>query len=265
MTIQDYMRADPNERPLDRIPEDGGLCGIFRTIGCIGDSLSSGEFESQDAEGKKNYHDFYDYSWGQYMARHCGLTAYNFSKGGMTAKEYWCGFANARGFWDPALLCQAYIIALGVNDLLNQKQEMGSVDDICMEDYNRNADTFTGYYARIIQRLKSMQPQARFFLVTMPRCGDSIDVKKQAHAALLHQLAERFDHTYVIDLFRDAPVYDAAFKRRFYMGGHLNPAGYLLTARMFEAYIDYFIRHEPEAFTQVPFIGKGVHNAAYPW
>ena len=32
-------------KPLDKIICDGGMMNIFRTIGCIGDSLSSGEFE----------------------------------------------------------------------------------------------------------------------------------------------------------------------------------------------------------------------------
>ncbi|MBE6793009.1 MAG: SGNH/GDSL hydrolase family protein, partial [Ruminococcaceae bacterium] len=34
------------KNPLDTLVSDGGFCGIFRTIGCIGDSLSSGELES---------------------------------------------------------------------------------------------------------------------------------------------------------------------------------------------------------------------------
>ena len=40
------LLTPPGEKPLDHLPPDGGFCGIFRTIGCIGDSLSSGEFES---------------------------------------------------------------------------------------------------------------------------------------------------------------------------------------------------------------------------
>ena len=47
----DLFRVQPGEQPLDRLPSDGGFCGIFRTIGCIGDSLSSGEFESTDENG----------------------------------------------------------------------------------------------------------------------------------------------------------------------------------------------------------------------
>ena len=265
MTLEEYMRVDPNEQPLDNIPVDGGMCAIFRTLGCIGDSLSSGEFESLNEEGKKGYHDYFEYSWGQYIARHAGLTAHNFSKGGMTAKQYWNTFAEEKGYWSTDLLCQAYIIALGVNDILNQKQELGKITDICPEDYNRNAENFAGYYGRIIQRLKTMQPHARFFLVTMPRDGGPRDEMKAAHASLLYEMADLFDYTYVIDLFRYAPVYDAEFKRRYYLGGHMNPAGYILTARMMESYIDYIVRHNPEDFLQIPFIGKGYHNTGYKW
>ncbi len=38
--------ANPDERPLDVIKPDGGFTGIFRTMAFVGDSLSSGEFES---------------------------------------------------------------------------------------------------------------------------------------------------------------------------------------------------------------------------
>ena len=55
----------PGEKPLDNLATDGGFCGIFRRIACIGDSLSSGEFEGINAEGQKTYHDYFDYSWGQ--------------------------------------------------------------------------------------------------------------------------------------------------------------------------------------------------------
>lgn len=87
MKLEDIFDVS-DEKPLDRIIDDGGLCGIFRTIGCIGDSLSSGEFESKNETGEKGYHDYYEYSWGQYMARTVGCKVYNLSRGGMTAKVY---------------------------------------------------------------------------------------------------------------------------------------------------------------------------------
>ncbi len=38
--------APADELPLEcPVPVGGGMCSIFRTIGCVGDSLASGEFE----------------------------------------------------------------------------------------------------------------------------------------------------------------------------------------------------------------------------
>ena len=64
-----------NGNPLETFVYDGGYTSIFRTLGCIGDSLSSGEHESLK-DGVKGYHDYYEYSWGQFIARKCGLTAF---------------------------------------------------------------------------------------------------------------------------------------------------------------------------------------------
>ena len=116
-----------NEKPLEYIPADGGMVGVLRTIGCVGDSLSSGEFESTNLEGGKGYHDYFDYSWGQYMARMAGVTVRNFSRGGMTAREYCETFASQNDFWNPELACSAYIIALGLNDLFGRKMDVGTM------------------------------------------------------------------------------------------------------------------------------------------
>ena len=71
MDFKTYIEtfSDENEKPLDRMVTDGGMCSIFRTIGCIGDSLSSGEFESYSPDGVTGYHDLYEDSWGQFIAR----------------------------------------------------------------------------------------------------------------------------------------------------------------------------------------------------
>ena len=88
MNMKEYYSVVPGEKPLDRMVTDGGFTGIFRSICCIGDSLSSGEFESLDANVSVGYHDMCEFSWGQFIARDTGATVYNFSRGGMTAKEY---------------------------------------------------------------------------------------------------------------------------------------------------------------------------------
>jgi len=254
MNLSALYTADPAEQPLERLVTDGGYCGILRRVAVIGDSLSSGEFEALTPEGEKTYHDYFDYSWGQYLARMAGITVLNFSRGGMTAKEYCNSYAESQGWWDPSLRCQGYILALGVNDLYGQNQPLGSLEDIDFENPKRNKPTFAGYYARILQRYKQIQPEGKFFLMTMP-VEDEHREQGDAHAALLYELAEAFPNTYVLDLRRYGPVYDAEFKKLFFRGGHMTPAGYLLTARLVASYLDYLIRHHMDAFSQTGFIG----------
>lgn len=255
----------PGEQPLDNIVTDGGLCGIFRTMGCIGDSLSSGELESLDEQGKKHYHDYYEYSWGQYIARAAGIKVYNFSKGGMTAKKYCDSFAEERGFWDPSLACQAYTVALGCNDV--NHIELGSVSDIDPVDYRNNAPTFAGYYGQIITRYKQIQPKARFFLLTLPHGFNAPEKSELVTevSQLIRGIAELYEWTYVVDLARYLPPMDDEFRRSFCLGGHLNASGYLMASRVISSYIDYIIRNAPEDFTQTGFIGTPYHNRGAKW
>lgn len=248
------MLFNENEKPLDSFPVNGGFCGILRKIACIGDSLSSGEFEAINENGDKTYHDMFEYSWGQFLARLCGVTVYNFSRSGMTAKEYCESFAEQNDFWNPEKKCTAYIIALGVNDLLNANMPVGSVDDIDYENCNNNQPTFAGYYARIIQRYNQIQPDAKFFLMTFP--NENIDdERRKAHTDLMYKFTDVFSNCYVLDIAQYGPVYDEEFKDRFFMGGHMNPCGYAFTAQMVASYIDYIIRHNIKDFEQVGFIG----------
>ena len=262
MDMREFI-ASPQEQPLDNLPQNGGMTAILRTIAVVGDSLSSGEFEGTGEGDITTYHDMYEHSWGQYMARMAGLTVYNFSRGGMTASEYCNSFAEANGFWGEKYAARAYIMALGVNDIWNQNQPVGSAADICFEDAQQNAPTFAGYLARIIQRYRAMVPDAPVFLLTMPRDSAATPERTRladAHAALMYEMAAAFTHCYVIDLRRYAPEYDAAFKQQFFLGGHMNACGYLLTARMVAAYIDYIIRNHPDDFRQIGFVGTPYRN-----
>jgi len=259
MNIEKYF--DANEQPLDLLLDDGGFTAIFRTVACIGDSLSSGEFETKTPDGKKHYNDMFEYSWGQFMARTCGFKCYNFSKGGMTAKQYMQTFADSKDFFNPEYASQAYIIALGVNDLCNHTWPIGSLDDVNDADPESNADSFAGWYARIIEKYKAIAPDAKFFFMTMPRSGDpEKDAIKAEHAKLLYDFAAHYSNSYVIDLFKYGPVYDEAFKEKFYLIGHLNPCGYLLTAKMVSSYIDWIIRHNMGDFKRIGYNGTALSD-----
>ena len=258
---------DPNEKPLDTLLTDGGNVGIFRTIACIGDSLSSGEFEGTGSEGQKTYHDMYDYSWGQYMARLAGCKVYNFSRGGMNCANYLKSFGDERGLWNHNLASQAYIMALGVNDIsdaVRNNTDLGSIEDIDPADWRNNKRSFIGDYARILQRYREIAPDSFFFLMTIPRNGQNNERTplEEQHRDLLYALAELFPNVFVLDLRAYAPVYDDAFRHQYFLGGHMNPMGYLLTARMVVSYIDYIIRSDMRRFAQVGFINTPWKNTA---
>ncbi len=268
MMVYKSFFLNDEEKPLDQLTCGGGFSGIFRTIGCVGDSLSSGVFEATSEDGSRDLHEYYEYSWGQYMAREIGAKVYNFSKRGLSARSYCEHFAPERGFWDKDKVCQAYILALGYNDItkiIKDGGNLGSLADV-KPDWRNNEKTFVGYYAQIIQRLKEIQPKAKFFLMTIPRSeGEDRNKLEDTHQSLLYELSELFENTYVMDFRKYGPVYDEDFKKKFYLGGHMNPAGYLLTARMVESYLDYIIRHDMESFVQVGFIGTPYHNVHAKW
>ena len=256
---KDFMPAE-GEKPLDRYVSDGGMTALLRNVCCIGDSLASGEFESLDENEKRGYHDMFDYSWGQFLARIAGLEVKNFSRGGMTAKEYMQSFADKKGFWADDVQGNAYIIALGVNDVVNRGQPVGTLEDTEREE---ETDTFAWYFGALVRRLRKINPKCRLFFVTMPKSGSSHDELRARHADFLHSFAEKLGFAYVIDFFNDVPVYDGEFRRRFFMGSHMNAAGYLFTARVMASYIDYIIRNNWDDFVQIPFVRTGFFNKNY--
>lgn len=250
---------DKNEKPLDRLVEGYSNTSLFRSIAVIGDSLSSGEFEIWEDKGAARYYDMYEYSWGQFLARNCGTKVYNFSRGGMTAEEYLDFFGEKFSLWGRDKACQAYIIALGVNDIYNKDMEIGSIEDVDCRDYRNNKRTFVGNYAAIVSRYKDISPDAKFFFVTVPNTDSPArDHKTFAMIDAIYSLAEHFDNAYVIDLYKYGPVHDETFREKFYLAHHMNPQGYLLMGKLIDSYIDYIIRHNPEDFKHVAFIGSGV-------
>lgn len=248
--------GNPDEKPLDNIVTDGGFCGIFRTIGCIGDSLSSGEFETKDKDGIVGYHDFYEYSWGQFMARTLGNKVYNFSKGGMTAKGFYEKFSEKCGVFQYENLCQAYVIALGVNDV-SKEYEPGDADKVSVSSIDAGDESILAYIARIVRELKSKQPDAKFFLMTIPYNDTASNERIEREDALadaIRKFADKTNNCYCLDFRKYAPVYNQKFQDNFFLG-HMTATGYLLTAKMVMSYIDYIIRNNHDDFAQVGFIG----------
>ena len=187
-----------------------------------------------------------------------GLKAYNFSKGGMTAKCYVESFAREQGFWAPDKACQAYVIAMGVNDIYNQKMPIGDKADITATEFS-NGRPFISYYAEIVRRYKQISPDAKFFFVTFPNEGKSKNpATAEAMADAMYALAEHFENAYVIDLYKYGPVFDDAFREKYFLYDHMTPAGYIYFAELIDSYIDCIIRTNPADFKYAGLIGTNI-------
>lgn len=173
------------------------------------------------------------------------------SRGGMTAREFIRVFADKQGFFRRKFASQAYLIALGANDIA-QKHPVGTLNDLNASDWRRNEDTFAGNMGGIISAFREIEPRSAFFLITMPK-GNGIEytrMMKDRHRELMYELAAHYPNTYVIDLREYGLVYDDTFRKLFYLNGHMNAAGYLFTAQVIASYMDYIVRHNMEAFAE---------------
>lgn len=234
--------------------------------------------------------DMYELSWGQQLARLCGSQGYNFSVGGEYTKR-WCIGNNNNRRWNTVnsesqtgVIRDAFTIALGVNDMgywksgrtdivdypcvtayPNQSQ-YGSLtltddeiyNDIDFDDYNNNENSYAGWYAGIIQRIKSIRPDCHIFCITLPE-GDNNEWNQ-----VIRKLVEKFNTIYkntiwCIDLAKYNPINanNNIIQRNCNLNGHWSSFGYLYAAYEISTYIDWLIRKNIDAFRGTSLIGTG--------
>ncbi len=240
------------ENPLRVIRDDPGLLSCFFEVGCIGNSLASGIAVYKDETGNVVVDSVnrYEHSWGQYLARMTGNKYYNWSAGGMRT-DTWLASRFATECFDGQHLCQAYIIGLAQNDY-NHSKTVGTAADIDTADYNNNADTFYGRYAKIIQRIKEVQPKAKIFVITDPW----ENVETAGYNAAIRHMATAFANVYVMDMhahWSAAPC--AAFLENNKRYGHYNAVGYYTIAKMIMTYIDWIMQRQWQDFREIENIG----------
>ncbi len=254
-----FFETKNNEKPLENIKENCGFANIFKEIGVVGDSLSSGEFESTDENGNISYHDFYEYSWPAILEKITGSKYSNYSRGGMSFKEFYESRADKNNFWQKK---QAYIVNLGNNDLFVFNQRVGSAEDINVEDPLKNKDTYFGYMGKVLSKLKSLEKDARIFLVSLQIDHTSKEKDDLAYYVCeeMKKVVKLFSFTYLIDMTHYGPIYDEKARQKYAMGFHPNAMGYYIYALAIGNYIDYIIRTNIRDFFEVPFIGKNLKN-----
>lgn len=252
-----------NNTPLSVIKKNAGFGGIIHDWGFIGDSLSSGVMNYNSGANTVAY---YDYSWGQNLCKLLGVSGYNFSRGGMTAKDFaLASVSDVRGL-AYALLPenhkQAYTIALGVNDAMQQQASQiydntnnggwGNVStDINDSDSTLNANTFAGYMGQIIQKIRMTNPRCIFFLLTNPK--NSIYPYYMGNP-IIRDLAIKFSNVFVIDLELHAVDFSTTdFKDKYIYYSHLNVLGYQYLSYVVNTYVDYIIRNNPHNFRDIAY------------
>lgn len=226
------------------------LPAIFHTIGVVGDSLASGQGRIDDYT---HYHDFYDFSWPQCMARQYGNTVYNFTKSGLNTRTW---LTNAMG-WplasDGSHAAVCYIIGLGANDVALGASYVGSSADINLNDYTQNADTYYGNYARIISMLRTLEPRSYIFVCTNPVYGSDAEVRAALNEAVRY-MPTIFDRVYLIE--NDVSDFTGnSFISRNEVRSHYTPAAYKYIANYIGSKMSEIIYANPEDFYWVNLVG----------
>ena len=210
---------------------------LFQNIGIIGDSYASGELY---VDG--NYIDHYDISWGQILARKNGIRAINFSKGGLTTRD-WLVDDHGLSLLNSSDPQDLYLIALGINDY----SKLGDAYLGAENDVNTQANTFYGNYGKIITAIRAKAPQAKIVLSTM-----SYDGQGTAHNynEAIKTLAQHFGLP-VIEQNNDA-LFTSDLYLNHMVGGHPTAPVYAAMANAFQRLIeksmidnfDYFMTYK---------------------
>ena len=162
-----------------------GITSLYATLGLYsrwavcGASYDSGSTHDTETERPYVGANQYDRSWPQILARRCGNTCTNYTKGGFTLKTFITDDTETGGRKrgleqalrdDPQEL---YVITLGGNDT---SRTLGTIADINDNDPDSNPETVYGLYGKIVQKLINHAKvdgycTAKFILTTPSSAG----------------------------------------------------------------------------------------------
>ena len=207
-------------------------------FGVIGDSLSVGHMTNpvNDVVTTRNLY----FSWGQILARRNGQKCLNFGFSGASATTWFTNttYNCPQDVANPDNLCQAYIIGLGANP---DAGGVGSMADIDWSNGNNNAATFYGQYARVVQLIRSVAPNALIFCLTLPYPRESSTYNNAIKAIATDEHVSA--NTFVVELteYNNALQADIVGNyvspgtySKFYYNSHFTAPGYAMCAKMIE-------------------------------
>ena len=237
-------------KPYEKKELHYNLVSIFRTIGVIADSLASGQGRINSLS---SFHDFYEFSWPQCIARELNVTVYNFTKSGLTTRSWLTDNMGYPLMSDGEHNCTCYIIALGANDVGLGESYLGSPSDIDLENYENNKDTYYGNYAKIISLVKKQEPRAKIFVVPNPSYGNA-SLRPKFNEAVKY-METIFDNVYYVDIDESLYNDNGTFIKQNLVASHYTPAAYQYIASYIMSLMSDIIYNNPSEFFFVNLIG----------
>ena len=195
---------------------------MFQSIGIIGDSFASGEVWIGENSG-----DYYALSWGQIMARMAGVTAVNYSKGGLSTKTWLENTTYGLAKLNSETANKLYIIALGINDG-NASIPIGTIADIKSNSIN----SFYSYYGRIVRAIQSHAPNAIIMLSTCARWTATYNPYSEA----IRRIGEYYSFP-VLDL-AESPFFRSSFFSKNQVHNHPTAINYSAMAKEYKRLIE---------------------------
>ncbi len=227
---------------------------VFKSFSAIGDSITEGLYPStfnEDGSVKK-WAANKSFSWVRYLGALTGASNYNYGVSGATAKTW---FTNQYGYSmmvNNNKRTQAYIIGLGVNDVISADYPIGSVADVDFDDCSNNAETFIGCYAKIIQSVILLNPTAKIFCLIPPNISASTAPKYDSLKTLIAD--EHFVGTvFCVDLSSQdyAGYYQTKAVTKFKFGVHYSAPGYAQLAKILLYALSKTMIDNSEHFNQI--------------
>jgi lysophospholipase L1-like esterase len=222
-------------------------------VGVIGDSLSVGYM--------RNNARVLPYSWVKQIGKDSGNQWLNFGASGYTTL-LWCSSQTYGKIQmeTPGNKCQVYIIGLGVNDCAGTHPiPLGSQNDI-VNTPESDATTFYGGYARIIQLIKRLNPNAIIICLTIPKLGDNFNSYNNAIRYITDTYYATDNNVLLLDiandnmeLFNDSSSKLKIDSQKTNAGVHFTAYGYRMIATFMEKKLNGLI-YNNSAFENIPFI-----------
>lgn len=208
---------------------------MFRNIGIVGDSLSSGEIAYSDESGN-HYVDRFDSSWLSIIGRNNGVNISHYSQGGMTTKAWLEDAGNKK----TSLLADdsknAYFVALGTNDI-SESYPLGNVSD------TSSTNSFVGYLKNIIDVVHTKSPNSVVFLVSTYNNTDNAI----RYSNMISEIADLYEYCFFVDFVNHTDIYTSTGGVWSNLG-HFTSLGYVKVAKIIEKLLNKIVDENKNYF-----------------